>query len=117
MPGQPAFRGVALAVLLLRPVLRRDEFRRQRQDLLVARCDHAGAQEGVEVFRAAIGAPPCRALLAFDLARAEVLGPIERDQHPPVQALERCQRARGLDRLHEQRSNAAGEAPSSIRRM
>ena len=102
VPGQPPFRGIALAVLLLRPILRRDKFRRQGQDLLVARCDHAGTQEGVEVFGAAIGAPPCRTLLAFDLARTEVLAPIERDRHPPVKTLERCQWPRCLDRLHEQ---------------
>ena len=106
-PSQPALRGVAFAILLLGPVLRGDEFRRQRQDLLVARCDHAGAEEGVEVFRAAIGTPPRRTLLAFDLARTEVLGPIERDRRPPLQTLERCQWP----------SNAAGEEPSCIRRM
>ena len=36
------------------------------------------------------------------LARAEVLGPIERDWHSPIQALERRQRPGRLDRLHEQ---------------
>ena len=40
--------------------------------------------------------------VAFDLARAEVLAPVERDQHPPVKTLERRQRPRCLDRLHEQ---------------
>src|SRR5271165_6359437 len=100
--GQPALGGVALAILLLRPVLRCDEFRRQRQDPLVARCNDAGTEEGVEVFRAAIGTPPCRTLPAFDLARAVVLGPVERDQPPPVQTLERRQGARRLDRLEEQ---------------
>ena len=68
----------------------------------MAGCDHTGAQEGVEVFCAAIGAPPRRTLLAFDLARTEVLGPIERDRYPPVQTLERCQWPRSLDRVHEQ---------------
>ena len=102
MPGQPALGGVALAVLLLRPVLRGDELRRQRQDLLVARCDQGGAQEGVEVFRAAIGAAARRALAAFDLARAEILAAVERDQHPPTQALEACQWPGCLDRPQEQ---------------
>jgi hypothetical protein len=76
VPAQPALGGIAFAILLLRPVLRRDELWRQRQDLLVAGGDQAGAEEGVEVFRAAIGTPPRRTLLAFDLARAEVLGPV-----------------------------------------
>jgi hypothetical protein len=34
----------------------------------VAGCDQVGAEEGVEVFRVAIGTPPRRALPAFDLA-------------------------------------------------
>src|SRR5271168_1737063 len=54
VPRQPALRGVALAILLFRSVLRRDELGRQRQDLLVARCHDAGAEESMEVFRAAI---------------------------------------------------------------
>jgi hypothetical protein len=102
VPGQPALRGVAFAILLLRAILRRDEFRRQRQDLPVAGCDQAGTQEGVEVFGTAIGTPPRRTLLVFDLARAEVLGPVERDRHPPVQILERRRWSRCLDRLDEQ---------------
>ena len=102
MPGQPALRGVAFAVLLLRPVLRRNEFGGQWQHLLVAWRDYAGTEEGVEVFRAAIRTPPRRALAAVDLARAEVLGSVQRDQHPPAQALERRQRPGGLDRLEEQ---------------
>src|SRR3954452_16795078 len=71
--GQPALGGVALAVLLLRPVLRRDEFRQQRQDLLVGGSDHAGSEDGVEVFGQAICAPPPQTLLALVLERAEVL--------------------------------------------
>ncbi len=102
LPGQPALGGVAFAILLLRPILRGDEFRRQRQDLLVAGGDHAGADEGVEIFRAAIRTPPRRALLAFDLARAVVLGSVQRDQHPPVQTPKRRQWPGGLDCLEEQ---------------
>src|SRR5664279_928555 len=100
--GQPALGGVAFAILLLRPVLRRNEFRRQWQDLLVAGCDNASTEEGVEVFRAAIRAPPCRALRTFDLARAVMLGPVQRHWRPPAEALERRQRAGRLDRLEEQ---------------
>ena len=102
VPGQPALRGIALAILLLRPVLRCDELRRQRQDLPVAGCHQAGTQEGVEVFGAAIGTPPRRTLFALDLARAEMLGSVQRDQHSPIQALERRQWSRRLDRLDEQ---------------
>jgi hypothetical protein len=90
VPGQSTLRGVAFAILLLRPVLRRDELRRQWQDLLMARGDQAGAEEGEEVFRADIGTASRRALLAFDLARAEVLGP---GQRLSISALERRPRS------------------------
>jgi len=43
-----------------------------------------------------------RTLPAVDLARTEVLAPVERDRHPPVQTPERCQRPCGLDCLDEQ---------------
>jgi len=59
VPRAPSLRGVAFAILLLGPVLWRDELRRQRQDLLVARCHDAGAQERVEILGAAIGTLPC----------------------------------------------------------
>src|SRR5207244_1550415 len=55
MPGQPAFGRVALAILLLRAVLRHDELRRQRQHMLVSRRDDAGAEEGMEILGAAVG--------------------------------------------------------------
>jgi len=55
MPGEPPFGGVAFAILLFRSVLGRDEFGRHRQDLLMARGHDAGAQERVEILRAAIG--------------------------------------------------------------
>jgi hypothetical protein len=42
--GEPAPGGVTFAILLLCPVLRRDEFRWQRRHLLVAGCDQAGAE-------------------------------------------------------------------------
>jgi hypothetical protein len=102
LSAQPPFRRVTLAILLLRPVLRCDELRRQRQDLLVAGSDQAGTKQGVEVFGAPISAPPRRALFAFDLSRAEVLAPVERDRHSPVQTLELRQRPCGLDRFEEQ---------------
>ena len=102
MPDQPALGGIALAILLLRPVLRGDELRRQRQDLRVARCDHAGTQKGMEAFHTAIGTVPRRALRAFDLARAEVLAAIQRDQQPSAQAMEPRQRPGCLDGPHEE---------------
>jgi hypothetical protein len=55
--GQPALGGGALAILFFRPVLGHDELGRQRQDLGMAGRDHAGAEKGVEILRAAIRAP------------------------------------------------------------
>ena len=50
--------------------------------------DDGGAEKGVEVFRAAVRTLACRTARAMDFARAEVFGAIQRDQHPPAQALE-----------------------------
>ena len=82
VPLQPALRGVALTILLLRPVLGRDERGRQGQDLLVAGRHDAGAKEGVEIFRATVRTLAGRAARAMDLARTKMLGPIQRDQDP-----------------------------------
>jgi hypothetical protein len=70
----------------------------------------------VEVFRAAVIAPARRALRAAELARAEMLGAVERDQQPrrwngarPAAVVSRP--------LRNSPSKAAGEVPSSIWRM
>jgi hypothetical protein len=118
MAGQPALGGGPFAILFFRPVLRRDELRRQRQDLGVTGRDHTGTEKGVEILHAAIRAPARRALRAADLARTEVLGAVERDQQSAVQALERRQAAAMLSNpLMNSRSKAAGELPSSIWRI
>jgi len=74
MPLEPAFRGVAFAVLLFgigplrAPILGGDEFRRQRQDLLVAGRHDGGAQEGVEVFLVAVRTLPGGTTPAMNMA-------------------------------------------------
>src|SRR5580704_5757350 len=88
VPGQPAFRGVAFTILLLRAVLGCDELGRQRQHAGMARRHDRSAQEGVEVFGATVRTPPGRAALAMDLARAKVFRPVQRDQRPAVETLE-----------------------------
>ncbi len=117
MPGQPAFGGIAFTILLLRAVLGCDELGWQRQNAGVARRYHGSAQKGVEVFGAAVRTPPGRAALAVDLARTEVFRSVQRDQHPASEALKRREYALDLDSFKEQRMSAAGEAPSSIRRI
>jgi hypothetical protein len=47
-------------------------------------------------------------LRATDLARAEILGAVEGDEHAPTQALEACQRPGFLDRAHEQGVEGGG---------
>jgi len=76
-----------LAILFLSPALRRDELRRQRHDPLMAGCHQARTKKRMEVFRAAVRTAPRAAVLAVDLARAEVLGAVERNQQSPIQAL------------------------------
>jgi hypothetical protein len=100
-PGQPAFGGVPLTVLLLRSVLGRDELGWQRQDAGIAGRHDGGAQKGVEV--SAVRTPPGRAAFAMDLARAKVLRPVQRDQRPATEALKRREYAFGLDDFEEQR--------------
>ena len=94
--GQPAAGGSRLAVLLLVPVLRHDELRRQRQHMGVARRHHRCAEEAVEVFDPAVAALPARTLRAMDLARGEVLRSVERDQHVTAQTPERLEAATRL---------------------
>ena len=65
----------------------------------MTRCDDAGAEEGVEVFRAAIGPLAGRATRAMDFPGTEVLGSVERDRDPPIKALERGEDTAGIDHL------------------
>ena len=108
MPGQPAFGGVAFAVLLLGAILGRDELGGQRQDACMARRHDRGAEKAVEIFGAAVRPPAGRAASAMDLARAKVLRSVQRDQRPATEALKRREHAFGLDRFEEQRIECRG---------
>ena len=57
----------------------------------------AGAEKAMKELGAAIRAAPMGALRAMDLARAVVLGAVERDQQAPVQAFEHRQCVGGLE--------------------
>ena len=95
MAGQPAPHRAALAVLLFRSVLGRDELRRQGQRAIVAR-RHQDPAEHLMIelpasgpgLSASIAPLALGALGAGDLERAMVLGPIQGDQNTPVKALE-----------------------------
>src|SRR5580658_10727959 len=65
MGGEPAFGRVVLAILFLRPVLGGDEFRRQRDDLVVSWRHQGRRQHGVVIFRLALASGPRRAAWAW----------------------------------------------------
>jgi hypothetical protein len=121
MLGEPPLGRVALAVLLLRAILRDHELRRERQNLVMAGCHDAGAEKAMEVLGAAIRAPPRGAGGAMDFARGEVLAAIECHQQPPAQMLKRLQPAalaqsgqRDVERLVERRGIGAVQHHSDV---
>ena len=91
--GQPALGGSALAVLLLGPVLGRDELRHQGQRHGVAGCYDRGSEHGMVALDAAVGALARQAPRAAELLRAEVFRAVEGDQHAPAKPRERRQAA------------------------
>ena len=107
MHGQPALGDGVLAILLLRPVLRDDEFRLQRDDLVMSGRHQGRCQHAVVIFNLALPSEPGPAVPAMDLARALILGAVERDQHAPVEPAEHVQAAVDvadlIDRLREHR--------------
>jgi hypothetical protein len=117
MLGQPALDRVALAILLLRPVLKDNEFRRQGQDMLVAGCDDAGAQERMEIFGATIRTLARRAARAMDLARAAVFGASSATSIRPPGHLNGVRTSGVSMACRNSGSNAAVGAPSSISRI
>jgi len=104
--GQPTLGRGTLAVLLFRPVLGRDELRRQRQDPGMARSHQGCSEEGMEKIDLAVRVLLARAARAVDFARPEVLGAVERDQHPAIQTPERRQPIRRLGRRHRLQEQA-----------
>lgn len=118
MRGEPALGGGVLAILLLRAILRDDEFRLKRDHAVMPGRHQRGGEHGVETLGFALArlvglaAQPGRTLRAADLARAVILGAVERDEQPPVQAAEGVEAAidagqpvdrRGEQRMHQRR--------------
>src|SRR5271157_5296482 len=91
--GQPALGRHVLTILLRRPVLRDDEFRLQRDDLVVPGCHQRGRQHAVVIFRLARASDPGRAVWAMDLPRGVILRAVERDQHAPAEPAEHVEAA------------------------
>ena len=86
---EPAFDGVALAILLLSAVLFDDELRRERDDLGMSRRDHRRAQHGMIALDLAVAALARLAMRAGDLLAAEILGPVEGDEGSAAEPAER----------------------------
>src|ERR1700678_2824696 len=88
MSGQPALGRPVLAILLFSAVLGGDEFRRQRNDLVVPRRHHRRRQHGVVIFRLALASGPRRAVRAMDILGTMMLRAVEDDQLVPTQGAE-----------------------------
>ena len=103
MRGQPALGGRGLAILLRRPVLRDDECRLERNDLVMAGRHQRRGQQAVEILNLALAAEAGRALRAMDLARAVIRRAVERDQHTPVEPAEHVEATIDVPELIEGR--------------
>ena len=77
MRGQPAVRRPVFAILLLRPVLGRDEFRFQRHDMIVSGRDQGRPQHGVEILSLTAISKPFRASRTMQFVGAKVLSAIK----------------------------------------
>ncbi len=117
---QPTLGRGMLAVLLVGTVLRDDKLRRQGQNAGMTGRHQSGTEKAVEILHLAIRPAAMRALRTMQLARAEMLGAVQGDQHPSTQTAERSQPICSLD-CPTARSNSArkcsGATPSSICRM
>ena len=111
MRAQPAPGRAALAILLVAAILRDDELRRQRHDVIVPGCHQRCPQHGMVALDLSVRTPPRRTLRAGDLAGAEIFAAIEGDQHVLAEPAERGQPARafqlrqhlGKDRVQQRR--------------
>jgi hypothetical protein len=117
LPGQPAFRGVAFAILLFRPVLRRDELGGQWEDLLVAWCGQAGTAKSVEVFVPPSARRRVEHCVHLILREQWCSGPSSAISTYPSRHRNGVSGPAASIALKNSRSNAAGAAPSSIVRM
>ena len=90
MRGEPAFDGVALAILLFGAVLGRDELGHQGDDLGMAGRHDGGRQQAMIALGVAVGALAGQTIRAGELLRAEILRSI------PGDVVSSARRAEGL---------------------
>jgi len=95
---QPTLGRRMLAVLLVGTVLRDDKLRRQGQNAGMTGRHQSGTEKAVEILHLAIRPAAMRALRTVQLARAEMLGAVQGDQHPSTQTAKCGEPIRRLDR-------------------
>src|SRR5258708_28574492 len=78
MGREPALRRPVLAVLLLGAVLRDDEFRLQRDDLVMTGRHQRRSQHGVVILHLSLTPQTTRALRAMDVPRTMMFRAVER---------------------------------------
>ncbi|MGA2291602.1 DUF2927 domain-containing protein, partial [Bradyrhizobium sp.] len=79
--GQPSLGRGVLAVLLFRAILRRDEFRLERDNLVVSGRDQCRPEHRMEILGLSFAAQPGRAMPTMDVLGAEIFRSIQGDQH------------------------------------
>jgi len=93
MGGQPPLCRPILAILLLRPVPRDDEFGIQRDNLVMPGRHQRRRQHAVVILLPAVASDPGRAVRAMNLPRTMILRAVERNQHAPIKAAEHVEAA------------------------
>jgi hypothetical protein len=86
MLAEPAFDGVALAILLLGAILRRDEFGHQRHDFAMAGRHHRRRQHGMIGLGLAVGPLAREAMRTTDFLGAEILRSVPGEEGSPAQS-------------------------------
>ncbi len=86
--GQPAFDGVALAILLFGAVLGRDQLGHQGDDLGMAGRHDGGRQQAMIALGLAVGALAGQTIRAGELLRAEIFRSVPGDERPSAQPAE-----------------------------
>src|SRR5580658_11074374 len=89
MLGEPAFDGVALAVLFLGAILGRDELGHQGDNLGVAWRHDRRRQQTMIVLGLPVGALAGETIRTAELLRAEILRPVPGDQGSAAQPTKR----------------------------
>src|SRR5580693_6636728 len=90
---QPPLSSGILAVLLFRAILRRDEFRLERDNLVVPGRDQRRPQHRMEILLLSFAAQPGRAMSTMDGLGTEIFGAIQGNQHMPSEPAEGVQAA------------------------